>query len=105
MKEIKMMEELNALTGIRPSLVKFGQPNCIPCKMTQENLEEIENSKKYDLDFYECSNIDIITQLGYNAVPVVMLITSHIKAELLDSSIAMDLDELDEWIGSSLKII
>ena len=38
MKEIKTMDELNAITGQEPSIIKFGQPNCIPCKMTQENL-------------------------------------------------------------------
>jgi len=102
MKEIKSMEELNAITGKEPSIIKFGQPNCIPCKMTQENLEELENSKKYSLTFYECSDINVITNLGYNSVPVVMLITPTRKVELTDSSVAMDIDELTDWINNNI---
>ena len=102
MKEIKSMDELNAITGKEPSIIKFGQPNCIPCKMTQENLEEIEKSEKYSLTFYECSDINIITDLGYSSVPVVMMITPHRKVELTDSSIAMDMDELTDWIDANI---
>ena len=33
MKEIKTMDELNAITGQEPSIIKFGQPNCIPTNL------------------------------------------------------------------------
>lgn len=103
MKEIKTMDELNAITGQEPSIIKFGQPNCIPCKMTQENLNNFEKNNKFNLIYYECSDINIITKLGYNAVPVIMLLTPHKKIELTDSSIAMDEDDLENWITTNLE--
>lgn len=103
MKEIKNMQELNGIDSNSYSLIKFGQPNCIPCQLTQENLMKFEQSNKYNLSYYECSNIDVITKLGYTAVPVIMLITPTKKIELQDSSISMDYDDLENWINENIK--
>lgn len=103
MKEIKYIEEFNAISGNNPSIIEFGTPDtCIPCKMTMENLKELEESKKYNLTYYSCSDINIITSLNYSAVPVVVLITPHKKVELTDSSISMDIDELTNWINNNI---
>ena len=52
MKEIKTLEEYNAL-GKEPSIIEFGTPDtCIPCKYTKENLEKFEQNKKFNLTFY-----------------------------------------------------
>lgn len=103
MKEIKNMEEYKIIDGRHPAIVKFGLPTCIPCKMTEENLTNYENEKLFNLDYYQCSNIDMMTELGYNSVPVVVLITPTRKVELTDSSISMDEDELKQWINENLK--
>lgn len=98
-KEIKTEEELESNLGDN-YIIEFGTPeHCIPCKMTLENLEEIENSKKYDINYYHCDNIDIISKLGYNSVPIVILNTTERKVVLDDTSISMDVDELSAWIN------
>lgn len=103
MKEIKYIEEFNAISGKNPSIVEFGTPDtCIPCKMAMENLLELEENKKFDLTYYKCSDIDIITSLEYSAVPVIVLITPYRKVTLTDSSVAMDIDELSEWINNNI---
>lgn len=103
MKEIKYIEEFNSIKGDNPSIVEFGTPDtCIPCKMTMENLKELEELKKYNLTYYTCSDINIITSLNYSAVPVVVLITPYKKVELTDSSISMDIDELTDWINNNI---
>lgn len=103
MKEIKNIEQYNEL-GKRPSIVEFGTPDtCIPCKYTQTNLKKLEKDGVFDLDYYECSDVDIITALGFSGVPVVVLITPSVKVELSDSSIAMDEEELTAWIKETLE--
>lgn len=103
MIEIKRIEEYNFLNGKVPCLIEFGTPDtCIPCKMAKENLTELENNKKYELTYYFCSDINIITSLNYSAVPVLVLITPHRKVELTDSSVAMDIDELCDWIDKNI---
>lgn len=103
MKEITHIDQFNAITGATPSIVEFGTPDtCIPCKMAMENLTELEESKKYDLTYYKCSDIDIITSMNYSAVPAIVMITPQKRAELTDSSVAMDIDELCEWIESNI---
>jgi hypothetical protein len=102
MKTIKSLEEYNSL-GKTPSIVEFGTPDtCIPCKYTQENLKKFEEDKKFDLTFYECSDINIISSLEYSAVPVVVLVTPSKKVELTDSSVSMDEDELASWIEQNI---
>lgn len=103
MKSIKTMEEYKQINGKEPSIVKFGLPNCIPCKMTQENLEEFEKDNKFNLTYYECGDINMMAELGYEAVPVVVLITPQKIVELKDSSISMDSDELANWIEQNIK--
>ena len=65
-------------------------------------IEELEENKKFDLTYYKCSDIDIITSLEYSAVPVIVLITPYRKVTLTDSSVAMDIDELSEWINNNI---
>lgn len=103
MKEITHIDQFNAITGETPSIVEFGTPDtCIPCKMAMENLTKLEENKKYDLTYYKCSDIDIITSMNYSAVPAIVMITKQKRAELTDSSVAMDIDELCEWIESNI---
>lgn len=103
MKEIKHIEEFNSITGNNPSIIEFGTPDtCIPCKMTMENLKELEENKKFNLTYYSCSDIDVITSLNYSSVPVVVLVTPYKKLELTDSSISMDIDELTDWIKNNI---
>lgn len=102
MKEIKTLEEYNVL-GKEPSIIEFGTPDtCIPCKYTKENLEKFEQNKKFNLTFYQCSDINIITSLEYSSVPVVVLVTPTTKVELTDSSISMDEEELSNWIEQNI---
>lgn len=102
MKILKSIEEYNAL-GKEPSIVEFGTPDtCIPCKYTQENLKKFEQEKKFNLTFYECSDINVIASLEYSAVPVVVIVTPSKKVELTDSSISMDEDELASWIEQNI---
>ena len=90
MKEIKTLEEFNAL-GKEPSIVEFGTPDtCIPCKFTKDNLEKFEQNK------------NVITSLEYSSVPVVVLVTPSRKVELTDSSISMDEEELVNWIEQNI---
>ena len=103
MKEITHIDHFNMITGENPSIIEFGTPDtCIPCKMAMENLTELEESKKYDLTYYKCSDIDIITSMNYSSVPVIVMITPRKRAELTDSSVAMDIDELQEWIEQNI---
>ena len=103
MKEITHIDHFNAITGETPSIVEFGTPDtCIPCKMAMENLIELEEDKKYNLTYYKCSDIDIITSMNYSSVPVIVMITPYKRAELTDSSVAMDMDELQEWIEQNI---
>lgn len=104
MKEIKTVEEYKAIDGSTPSIIEFGlAEGCIPCKMTKENLLTFEENKTFDVEYYFCGNIDIIADLGYSSVPTVMVVTKNVKAELNDSSVSMDEDELSDWIKSHLE--
>ena len=104
MKKINTVEEYKAVDGSTPSIIEFGmEEGCIPCKMTKENLLELEEEKVFDTEYYFCSNIDIIASLGYSSVPTVMVLTKNVKAELNDSSVSMDKDELADWIKSHLN--
>lgn len=104
MKKINTIEEYKAIDGSNTSIIEFGmEEGCIPCKMTKENLNELEEEKTFDADYYFCGNIDIITSLGYSSVPTVMVLTKNVKVELNDSSISMDKEELTDWIKSHLN--
>lgn len=104
MRKISTLEEYKAIDGTNPSIIEFGmEEGCIPCKMTKENLNELEDEKVFNADYYFCGNIDIISSLGYSSVPTVMVLTKNVKAELNDSSISMDKDELSDWIKSQLS--
>lgn len=103
MKKISTIEEYNLITGQEPSIIEFGTPmTCIPCKMTMENLHNYDINKKFNLTYYSCDDINVITSLGYNSIPVVVMITPHRKVELTDSSISMDYDELEDWINKNI---
>ena len=54
------------------------------------------------MTYYSCDDINVITSLGYNSIPVVVMITPHRKVELTDSSISMDYDELEDWINKNI---
>ena len=69
---------------------------------SKENLEKFEQNKKFNLTFYQCSDINIITSLEYSSVPVVVLVTPTTKVELTDSSISMDEEELSNWIEQNI---
>lgn len=103
MKEIKTIEEYNSLPIGDGFIIEFGTPEtCIPCKFANDNLKKFEESKKFNLTYYECSDINVISNLGYSSVPVIVLTTPHVKAELTDSSVAMDSDELSDWIEHNI---
>lgn len=99
------MKEIIEIKNIEPNtLIIYGQPKtCIPCKMTDENLYEIENEKKFDLTYLCCSDILSITNKGYKSVPIIELVTSSKISILTDTSVMMDKDELIEWIGHNME--
>lgn len=104
MEQINSRRELEKVYNQHDVIIEFGlAEGCIPCKMTKDNLLSLENDNVFNASYYFCSNIDIITELGYSAVPVIMVITKTSKSELKDSGISMDLDELTEWINEQLK--
>lgn len=104
MKEINSRSELEDVLNKTNVIIEYGlAEGCIPCKMTKENLLSLENDNVFNASYYFCSNIDIISDMGYSAVPVVMVITNDFKSTLFDSSIAMDLDELRDWINQQIK--
>jgi len=78
MKEIKTIAEYEELIGSNDKVVlKIGTESCGPCKVTQSNLEHLEN--KYDdikfafIDADECDE-DLIDRFNIRGVPVVLII-------------------------------
>lgn len=104
MQQIKTIEELNEVKANGNCLIKFGQPNCIPCAATGDNLKEIEESGEIKLTFYECDDINVITSLGYTSVPAIEIVTEAVIASLKDRSIMMDKDELLTWIKDIVEV-
>lgn len=103
MKEIKSITEYQELGKERPAILEFGMAEgCIPCKLTKENLINLEKNDTFNADYYFCSNIDMMAEFGYSNVPVVVVISKSRKNELTDNSISMDMEELSEWLKSQI---
>lgn len=103
MKELKTKEEIEMISHNKNYLIEYGVPDtCIPCQMTKDNLETFEKDSVFDLQYYYCTDVDIMTELGYTSIPVVELITENNKIILTDSSISMDEDELKDWIKGNI---
>lgn len=103
MKAVKTIDEYNSLPVGNGFVIEFGTPEtCIPCKFANENLKKFEENKKFNLTYYECSDINVISNLGYSSVPVIVLTTPHKKVELADSSVSMDEEELESWINQNI---
>ena len=102
MKLINTLDEYRMLND-KSYLIEFGTPDtCVPCKMTEDNLKKIEQDGNFNLTFYSCYDINVITSLGYSKIPVVKLVTPQKVVELKDASISMDEDELVDWISENV---
>jgi hypothetical protein len=98
MKTIKYIEEFNCINGKPSSLILLGADDCIHCMVAKKFLEEAEENKKYKLQYYYCNDVNIISNLDYNIVPIVILITSTKKIELIDKNIIADIKAFNSWI-------
>jgi hypothetical protein len=106
MKEINDLKELQKIEASgKSSIIEFGMPkSCVACLYVDEHLKTMEQKLVFeDLDYYFCKNIDIMTKLGYNYVPVVLLVSKKYKAEQFERDISTNYEKLVEWINSVIK--
>lgn len=100
MREIQSKEELEQLNQEHKQyIIEYGVPDtCIPCKLTKENLELFEKENRFDLEYFSCSDVNIISELGFTSIPVLQLVTKSNVVLLNDSSVSMDEEELNDWL-------
>ena len=93
MQKIETEEQFNEICNSGElAIIKFGLPSCMPCKMSEKVLEEME--EKYDeLKVYFCENIDLMSSLNITNIPVLYLVSDN-DAERLNAYEC--LDELEE---------
>ncbi len=97
------MKQVDSVKDITDNvfLLKYGQEFCIPCEMTERNLESLE--EKFSVPFYSCMNIDESIEEGYTALPAIILVSNGSKKTLTQVDIMMDEDELEEWIKNNIE--
>ena len=100
MKVLNTIEEINLVKA--PALIKFGQPGCIPCQMTEDILVGFEEEFK-DVAFYSCSNVDVVIELGIQHTPFIKVLTNDGEASLSDVSVMMDRDALKSWLNEQFS--
>lgn len=98
-KEIKTQEDYVKIEKTNKTIVKYGIPNCIPCKFCEDNLKELSEQDYYkDWNIYLISDVDICLGEGIEHPPVIYLYINDNVIILEDNSTMMDVDELDNWI-------
>lgn len=96
MKHLQTLEEIEQVST--NTLIKFGQPGCVPCELVGNNLEELENEFS-KFKFFSCDDIDIIVSLGIQHTPFIKLKTENGDETLSDIDIMLDIDSLKEWLS------
>ena len=96
------MKQVNSVNDIQEDkfILKYGQEFCIPCEMTEKNLEALEND--FDINFYSCMNTDESIDKGFTSLPAIILMKGTHETILTDTEILMDEDELKVWISNNI---
>lgn len=105
------MKNVNSIIEIQDEayIVKYSQPFCIPCKITQNNMENIED--EYDIPMYNCENLDEAEEFGVKTFPTIFVKTKEVSdnifenytGKITDTSVMMDEDELREELNKIIK--
>lgn len=100
MNQLQSLEEIEQVKA--PALIKFGQPGCVPCQITEDNLVSIEQDFN-GLSFNSCSDVDTVVALGLQHIPFIKLLTNDGETTLSDVGVMMDADSLKNWISENYK--